>query len=144
MSLQQAIVELVRHDPSYTNDRASSVLLPPQRELPELRDKLMQAVTSTNMTNATRILADAFIMYPAIVVCENLLRPILTYTVELRKRDIIPQATETFVSTLHTVTDPPLDRSLLFPRRRIRVSLRRYSYRFPRAMKRSSKKGSPV
>ncbi len=116
MSLCQAVVELVRYEPAYANDRVSSVLLPPIRELPELRDKLMQAVVSMNMANAIHILADAFIMHPATVICESLLRPVFAYTVELRKRAIIPLTTETVVARLIQSQVPRLIEACFSPK----------------------------
>ena len=103
LSIRQAMDLLVRHEPAYAVDnkvRASQLLVPPRREIGETRDLLMQAIVSINKASATRLLADAFATYPARMVCQQVLQPVLNHTVTLQRENEIPEAAKTFAFSL--------------------------------------------
>ncbi len=100
MSIKQAIIELIHNEYdliSNLNSQTLNIQLPPHRELTDLRDSLLEAVVKTSQANAAHILADAFALYSVRVVCEQLLQPVLAFSIEMCRRGIFSAATGTFV-----------------------------------------------
>lgn len=99
ISIKQAIVELLHNSYDSTSNRnllPAKIQLPSPTALSELRNKLLQAIVKMSRADAAHILSDAFALYAATVVCQQLLQPVLVFSSEMCRQDILSATAGTF------------------------------------------------
>ena len=99
ISIKRAIVELLQNkydSISNRNLQVAKIQLPPSSELSELRDKLLQTIVKMSRAHAAHIMSDAFALYAARVVCDQLLQPVLAFSIEMCRQGLLPTTAGTF------------------------------------------------